>query len=408
MIDIKPSTSIERKLLFLETLLNTAVNEDGTSRISKISNHSVLSGVAGGVAKISGKAEKDVVLAISQLFPDNAYGNQLDQVAENFGIGSRFQALGSSTYIRLVADPNTQYLANTHYFTATNGVRFELEQDVTVGVLGFTYAKVRSLTTGSSTNVEPLSISKCSPQPSGHLNCINEYMATGGRDIESDEIFRARIKDGPNFLARGTIAMIEQVFIKINTKVLRVFNFGVHRDGKLTLAIVTQNGVDLTQSELDELLDRGSSFFNLNECRPFGTDFVGMKLVNVQFQPVDVSFRVELDSSYNPDEVRKQMQISMSKYLDFRYFDTYRNQVQWDKLLQICQNIPGVIYIPDQYFYPKTDLTIDTFMLPRLRSFLMLNLEGQVITNYNNTLSPSYYPNVVDESFHQTVLKNIV
>jgi len=407
MIEIKPSTSIERQLLFIETLINLSVNEDGSSKISKVSNNSVLSGVAGGVAKVSGKAEKDIVLAVSQLFPDNAYGIQLDQVALNFGIGSRLQALGSSTYIRLVADPGTQYIANTHYFTADNGIRFELEENITVGVIGFNYAKIRSLTTGFSTNVDPLSVSKCSPQPSGHINCVNEYIATGGRDIESDEIFRARIKDGPNFSAKGTISMLEQVFIKINTKVLKVFHLGAHRDGKTVLAIVTQNGVNLNQSELNELLTRSLPYFNLNEHRPFGTDFIGIRLVNLEYQPIDVSLRVQLDDSFNPDEIRKQMQISMSKYLDFRYFDTYKNQLQWDKLLQICQNIPGVIYVPDQYFYPRTDLTIDTFMLPRLRSFLLLNLEGQVIANYNNTLSPVYYPNVVDESFHATILKNI-
>jgi hypothetical protein len=407
MIQIRPTTSIERRLLFLETLLNTAVNEDGSSKISKISSHSVLSGVAGGVAKISGKAEKDVALAVSQLFPDNAYGGQLDQVARDHGIGARLGAIGSSTYIRLVANPGTGYLANTHFFTSTGGITFELEENAQVGSLGFTYAKVRSLDVGSATNVDPLSISKCSPQPSGHLNCINEYIATGGRDIESDEIFRARIKDGPNFVAKGTIAMLEQVFNKINQKVLKIFSFGTHRDGKLTLAIVTQNGVDLTNGELSELLERSAAYFNLNEYRPFGTAYIGIKLINMPYQPLDISVRVELDPSFNPDEIRKQMQINVSKYLDFRYFDTYRNQIQWDKLLHICQNIAGIKYIPDQYFYPRTDLTVDTFTLPRLRSFLMLNLEGQVIVNRSNTLTPVYYPNIIDESFHQTVLKNI-
>lgn len=407
MIEIKPSTSIERKLLFLETLINASVNEDGSSKISKISNHSVLSGVAGGVAKVAGKAEKDIVLAISQLFPDNAYGSQLDQVADNFGIGSRATALGSSTYIRLVASVGTQYLANVNYFTSNTGIRFELEQDIVIGSLGFSYVKIRSITTGASTNVDPLSIFKCSPQPSGHINCINEYMATGGRDVESDDIFRARIKDGGNFLARGTLSMLEQVFIKINMKVLKIVNFGTQRDGKLTLAIITQNGVNLTSSELQELLEKSSKYLNLNEYRPFGTNFVGLKLVNIDYQVVDVSMRVQLNSSFNPDDIRKQMQINLSKYLDFRYFDAFRNQLQWDKMLQICQNIPGVVYIPDQYFYPRTDLVVDVFTVPRLRGFLMLNLEGQVIVNYNNTLSPVYYPNVIDESFHRTILKNI-
>lgn len=400
-LDIRPSTSIERKLLFIETLLNS------TDKVSKVSDNSVLSGVAGGVAKVAGKAEKDIILAVSQLFPDSAFGDQLDQVALNFGIASRFGALGSSTYVRLIGDPGTIYLSNTHYFTAMNGVRFELEQDIVIGVLGFTYAKVRSLTMGLETNVEPLTISKVAPQPSGHLDVVNEYMATGGRDIESDEIFRIRIKDGVNILARGTIAMFEQLFIKINTKVLKVFHQGINNDGKVVLAIATQNGVDLTQSELDELLKKSAEFFSLSEYKPFGTNFYGIKLINITYQPIDISFRVDLDTSYNPDDIRIAIQVNISKYLDFRFFDTSTTKVEWDNLLQICKNIPGVKYVPDQYFYPRTDLAIDVFMLPRMRSFLMLSLEGQVISNFTGTLSPVFYPNVVDESFHQTVLNNI-
>lgn len=407
-MNLTPSTSIERKLLFLETLLNVAVDENGASKISKISDHSVLSGVATGVAKVSGKAEKDIVLAVAQLFPDRANGSQLDQVANNFGIGRRLLALGSSTYIRLVADPGTQYIANIHSFTASSGIKFELETDVIVGDAGFAYAKIRSTTLGSTTNVDPLSISKCIPQPTGHISCVNEYLAIGGRDVESDAMFRSRIKDGPNFLSRGTISMLEQVFIKINSNILKIKNLGCHRDGKLTLAIITQNGADLSQSELDELLFRSRTTYNFNDYRPFGTNFNGIKLVNIQFQPVDISVRAQLDSSYDPDEIRKQMQIQTSKYLDFRYFDSYTNQVEWDRLLQICQSIPGVTYVPDQYFYPRTDLTIDSFMLPRVRSFLLLNLDGQVISNHNNTLSPIYYPSVVDDSYQSTIANNII
>ena len=65
---IKLQTSREKKNLFIETLLNT------TDKISKVGPDSVLGGIAGGVAKVAGKAEKDIILAVSQLFPDTAYG----------------------------------------------------------------------------------------------------------------------------------------------------------------------------------------------------------------------------------------------------------------------------------------------------------------------------------------------
>jgi len=401
MLQIQPSTSIERKLLFLETLLNT------TDKVSKVADNSVLSGVAGGVAKVSGKAEKDIILAVSQLFPDSAFGTQLDQVAANFGISPRYGAQGSSTYVRVTGDVGTTYLASTHFPTSTTGIRFEFEEDFTIGSFGFAYVKVRSIDQGSNTNVPQLSISKLAPQPSGHQNIINEVAAEWGRDIESDELLRIRIKDGANILARGTMAMLEQAFIKVNNKVLKIFNQGQNAAGKIVIAIATQNGQALTQTELDEILTKCAEFFNLTENRPFGTNFYGIQLTNITIQPVDVAFRVDLDSSANPDDVRQAIQVNMSKYLDFRFFDTSRQKVEWDVLLQIAKNVKGVKYIPDQYFYPRTDLNIDINRLPRLRGFLMLDLNGQIISNFTGTLSPVYYPNVIDASYMSTVLPNV-
>jgi Baseplate J-like protein len=397
-LNIQPSTSIERKLLFLETLLN------GTSKVSKVSDNSVLSGFAGGVAKIAGKAEKDIMLAVSQLFPDTAYSDQLDQVALNFGIAPRFGALGASTYVKITATPGTTYIANNHTLISTNGTRFTLEQDTTVGSMGFIYTKVRSTTIGNSTNVEPLTITQITPQPNGHLSVINEYVATGGRDVEDDEMFRVRIKNGSNILARGTIAMLEQLFMSINNKVLKIFHQGTNRLGKVVIAIATQNGVNLSSNELDELLAQSADYFSLTEYRPIGTSFSGIELINIEYFPIDISFRVDIDNSYNSDDIRISIQNNISKYLDFRYFDPSVDKVDWINLIEIVKNTPGIRNVPDQYFYPRTNITVDSFCLPRVRSFLMLNLSGQVIANYTGTLSPVYYPSVIDESFHQTIL----
>lgn len=408
MINISPSTTSERKSLFLETLINTAVNEDGTSKVSKVSKHSVLSGIAGGVARIAGKAEKDIALGISQLFPDHAYGSQLDVVAENFGVGKRLGALGSSTFIRLDGDPGTTYAENNTHFTADNGVRFVLEKDAVISEFGFTYAKIKSIDVGSKANVDPLSINKCTPQPTGHKSCVNEYMATGGRDIEDDIVFRARIKDSFNFLSKGTLSQLEQVMIKINPNVLRLWNLGINLDGKNTIGVVTQNGAQLNSSELEELRIGIKSFLNLSDLSPFGSDFIGVVIKNMEIFPVDISFRVEISKDYNADEVRKNIQKVLAKYLDFRYFDSSRQKIEWDKMLQLCQSVEGVNYIPDQYFYPRIDLTVDVHSIPRLRSFLMLDLNGAVILNFQGTLSPIYYPNVVDFSYHRTILESII
>lgn len=397
-INNTPSTSVERKLLFIETLLNT------TDEASKISDESILSGIAGGVAKVAGKAEKDIAILVASLFPDTAYGSQLDVVAANMGIAPRLGALGSSTYVRITATAGTVYLVNTVTFRSTSGIRFTLDADFTVPSFGFGYAKVSSVENGVKSNVDPLTISQVSPQPNGHLNVINEYKADGGRDAESDEILRIRIKDAPNKAARGTLSMLEQLFITINPKVLKLYNYGQDAAGKIVLGVHTQNGSNLSNTELDALLAGSLQYFNLNELRPFGTTFIGIKLMNVQVGFIDLFFRVKLNDSANPDEVRKSIQVAVSKYVDPRFFNPTTQKIEWDNLLEIVKNTNGVDYVPDQYFYPRSDLSFPVGVIPRLRGFLMLDLNGTVISNFQGTLSPEFYPNAIDTDYITTVL----
>lgn len=400
-LNIRPSTSVERRLLFLETLMNM------TDKVSKVSDHSVVSALGGGVAKVAGKAEKDIFLAVSQLFPDYASGQTLDQCAQNFGIAPRFKSQGSSTYVRLVGAPGTVYPVGTVQFRSLNGITFNLESDITLPVEGYSYAKISSIETGDKSNVDALSITTITPSPVGHEYVINEVPADGGYDLESDNLFRVRIKEGANILAKGTLAMLEQLFMLINPKVLKVFHHGIDLNGKVVIAIVTQNGSDLTVQELDEILDLSSPFFALTEYKPWGREWYGLTLKNIEYQPIDISFRVDLDLSFNVDEIRKNIQIQIGKYLDFRYFNPLRDVIEWDNILQIVKSTPGVKYVPDQYFHPRIDVPVALDKLPRLRGFLMLNKEGGVIQNLSGSLSPVYYPSKSDLSFQKTILGNV-
>lgn len=398
-LGIKPTTSRQRRQQFIETLLNS------TDKVSKISPNSVLSGLASGISKIAGKSEKDIILALSQLFPDTAHSTQLNQVALNFGLPYRFGALGSSLYIKVVASPGTVYQKSTHTFQSTSGIQFVQDEDsVSVSDHGYAYIKVSSTTTGSDTNVDPLSITQVTPEPIGHEYVINETQGFGGRDIEADDEFRTRIKNGANLLAKGTLESLTQAFMLINSKVLKCFYYGITQDGKIKIAVATQNGSDLSGPELDELLDEGHKYFCLSEHPPFGTNFYGVELVNVEYQLLDVSFRLDYDISYDIDKIRRDILTSMTKYLDFRTFDPNTELVEWDNLLQIVKDTPGVKYVPDQHFFPRQDVFIDQYKMPRIRGFLLLDMDGSIIQDISGNLSPVYYPNNPDFRFQQTVL----
>ncbi len=286
-------------------------------------------------------------------------------------------------------------------FSASHAFLFIPESDLTVGSLGFDYLKVRSEGTGSNTNVDPNSIITINSAPVGHIAVTNEFMAYGGRDSESDEIFRQRIKKHNNIVARYTLEYYNQLFQQYNSNTLRVLNLGSDNDGKYALAIVTQNGIDLTNSELDNLLASTKQFFAITDLNKFG-EVIGLKLQNATWYYVGdplrdnsgtgIDFRVQLWDGFNPDTVRKNIQINISKYLDFRFWE-YGQKVEWDNLLQIVKNTEGVRYVPDNFFYPNYDEIVPVNQLPRVKKFIMRDIAGNIIADTGNVLSPVFYPN---------------
>jgi len=392
-------TSIqELKQIFLEIFLNK------TDKVNDVGNDSVLNGIAFGVAKIGQKCLVNQSVIEGHLFPDTAYGKYLDNLAKIRGISPRFGSTSSTTYLRLIADPGTFYLRDT-VFTSTTGINFILENDVTVDNNGFAYAKVRSIQEGIKSNVEPLTINKIANNIQGHLSCTNEYRADGGRDEEDDALFRQRIKDNINQLSRNTIAYLEQLFMKVNNNVLKVYKGGIDNTGKLNLIVVSVNGQDFTQDEFNEMLSYSEEFLTITELLRNNNDF-SLNLKNVDWVLVDVDFRVKIDQSYDFDRVRKEIQIQISKLFDYRFWK-FGDKVEWENILFAVRQVDGVRYVPDNYFLPRADINISEYKLPRVRGFIIRDLDGNIIEDNNGVISEFYYPNSPDYSYQSSVLANV-
>jgi len=117
--------------------------------------------------------------------------------------------------------------------------------------------------------------------------------------------------------------------------------------------------------------------------------------------------RKEFYPAYNFDDIRTEIQIRISKYLDFRTWKSGDQRVEWDNILEIVKSTPGVKYVPDEYFYPNIDIFTDKNKIPRLRGFIMMDLNGSLISGITNQFNPVYYPKQADFSYQQTVLRNI-
>lgn len=395
----KITTVDELKQIFIEILLNK------TDKISDVSNESVLNGIAYGCGKLAQRLLVNQAVVESHIFPDTAYGEYLDELANIRGVSERNSAVGSTAYVRIEGDSGTSYDKDLVSFKSSSGITFTLEDNFTIPESGWGYAKVKSTQVGATTNVDALTINSITNAPTGHSAVTNEYRAVGGMDDEDDETFRTRIKESVNQLARTTLSYIEQVFMKINSRVLRVYKGGVDGNNKLNLIVVPVNGVDFSDDEFNEILSKSEEYLSLNELLQDTNGFT-LKLKNVDWLPVDVDFRANIDASYDADDVRKQMQIKISKLFDYRYWK-YGDKIEWENILYSIKSVDGVKYVPDNYFYPQADINVPKYRLPRLRGFILRDLDGNIIADNYSILSAFSFPNDEDTSYQSSVLSSL-
>lgn len=394
MITKTSATITNLKNLFIEMFL------DKTAKVSNVADGSVVNATAFGVAKVAQKAMKDIAIKEAQIFPDTATGVYLDKAAALYGVSPRKGALGSSTYIRVSANPGTVYDTSVT-FVNKNGIRFQVDEALTVRESGYGYVKVRSINAGYSTNVPPNSITNVSPQPQGHIECTNEYYAIGGRDSEDDETFRIRIKNNLNILSKNTIEYWTQTLSNIDDRVLKVMSAGLDEKGIYNLYVVSQNGIFFTEEELDTLLESAQGYFGISELNIEGK-VVGIGIKNIDWFYVGsergLDFRVQLQPDYDVSTVRQNIQVNLTKYLDFRFW-TPGKIVEWDDLLDIVKKTDGVKYVPDEYFFPYYDQQVPANQLPRIRGFVMRDQDGNILYDSDSNFSPLFYPSEPEDLF---------
>lgn len=378
------TTVEELKNLFLRVLFTK------TDKVTKVSDESVTNAIAYGIGKVSQKALKDIAIVKTHLFPEEAYGSNLDTIAARQGVPARFGATGSSVYLRIVANPGTVYLQSQQTFVG-QGITFQLVEDTTIGASGYTYVRARSVQQGENTNVNSLSIDRVVNQPEGHISVINEFKAQGGRDIEDDDLFRYRIINYPNLTSKHTLAFLTALMATFREDVIRVYKKGFDSNGRQVLGVMLSTGGFLTVDEMDELLDKITPYLPLNLVTPFSNPLVVLE--NCNYKPIDISFRVKVSSDSDLTRLRIELQDKMSKYLDLKFWDS--RVVQWEYLLNIVSSNKYCILVPEKYFTPGSDITCYLGEYPRIRSFKMYNLEGQLLSENTNSFEPTLYSDTV-------------
>ena len=392
-METKIHTIEDLKDLFTQMLINRS-----GGKISKISENSVLNGLAYGVAKIAQKGQKDSALIESEIFPEYAYGEYLDKIVERSGIKRRRRNEKSSVYVRLVAKPNTTYAKDKCIFASNTGYTFVLDENVVVGESGIGYFQLKSVDTGSNTNVPAESITQVSNAPSGHIYCINEIAATGGMDIESDEQLLNRLVQNFNGFALDTISKIKGIAMQYLPIIKDIRKIGTN-EGTPILGIVTVNGTNLTEEQLQSLKLYLSKYISISDYIDTTLDASpNIILQNLQPTYIDIDCRIDY-VDIDQETLRRNISLAITKYLDYDKFAT-KKQVDWEELFYIVRDVYGISSLPEQYFSPKEDILLSVNSYPRLRGLVLRNLQGEVISSSTNIV-PVYYPENFKNIYNQ-------
>lgn len=397
---IKPQTIEELKQLQMKLFFSV------TDKVTKITDASVLNGIFYANAKLAQKMLKDIAISQSHLYPDYSFGQYLDNSASQMGVTPRHSSSPSTTYVRLVGEVGTFYNSSLHVISG-NGVSFTMSNSVTIPDSGWAYVLVQSNTSGLNTNVEAFSLNTISNKPVGHIGVTNEYAAQGGRDVESDDVFRYRIKNFTNMAATGTLSKIEQIFMNFDQRVLRVFNAGSERNGKIIFYVLGVSGQIFSDSDFNNMLKKYLQFFSMTEVNIDYLPNAGIELRNVNWKPVDIGFRCRLKEGSDAETVRRDAQINISKELDYRTWELGK-KVEWDNLLQIVKQTKGIDYVSDNFFTPNADLAIGYGELPRVRGFQMLDLDGALLSDGGGVLNSFFYPNNFEFSTNRLFYRNLI
>ena len=385
------------KLLTIEELkaIKGEIFFNKQSIVTKITDESVLNADLFADSRLAQIILKEIALNEATIFPDYATETSLDNAGTLFASLTRGGQSQSSTNLLVIADSGTFYPQSTTIFTGISGVNFQLISDLTIGDNGYGYAEVKSIDTGISANVLANTITTVSPEPIGHKAVTNEFMAIGGSDLELDEDYRNRIKSHPNIVAQKTFAYITEIARLFDSNILFLQNLGFDNSNIFNIGVMTKNMASLTANELSTLLDNIAPYLSISDINKQGNT-LNIALSNaLQFslggETTGVDFRMQLMNNYDPDIVRKNIQIGMSRFLDPRKWVSATN-ILWTDLLRIATETSGVKYIPDKYFYPGADIVIPSNQFPRIKRFVMRDLYGNIISDNNSVLSPVFYP----------------
>lgn len=292
---------------------------------------------------------RELTIVRRKLFLNTCSGTDLDTYAEQIGVdplrrgsskaGVLLLFTGTSGTViplgtRVVCDlTNIGYVTKSQITLGSANPSF-----ITSGAINVATANVGDVVWaecevgGEIGNVPAHSISVITV---ANVKVTNPSPAQGGRDLESDQQFRYRIKNYVKLLNKNTQKYYEALCMKYNANVLRVLvePNPATIDG-IIINVLTKSGAPLTASELQQL---SAQIYAEQKA------FTEVTCINVAFTLITVDERATLKSengvAVNPEKHYADTAGALAAYFDWSKWE-WGGKVSRDNVFVICDTVP--------------------------------------------------------------------
>jgi len=351
-----------------------------------------------------------------KLFINTAESADLDILAEERGV-TRLGATKAGAMLLFTGTLNTVITANTVITDPTSNIGYKLQENVTIGgknpnfvidgAINIANASIgdiawaECLIAGTNGNCQANSITQLSL--SGVTSVTNPSPAQGGKDIESDDELRYRLKNYIKLLNQQTQQYYQALCKDLDSRVLRVLaQKDTSRPDGIKIIITTTSGVPLPQVDLDILSA---------QIKEKQRSFTEISCANIAFTLVSVSMRVKLKpivgSTIDSEKYFRDASAALAKYFDWSMWE-YDKDISVDDVYIICQAVPQTDDIELSTFQINgsngSTILIGSTSLPYFQSISITDItKAPYLTQSNTSITQNYLLKTIQQNQNQGV-----
>lgn len=363
----------------LKDLIGIFVSQ--TEKVTSFGKDGIVRGIFHSVSNVVSEMWNDLYQTKRQMQLTTAEGNDLIEFGERRGVPKN-AAAKSSVVLIFNGPDNTVISAGTNIKSIIDSsIVYTTKVEITLGSANPNIVRpikansigdiviAESVATGSQTSVDVNELTVIDPEIAG-VTVTNLVPSSGGKDIESDDEYRERIKNIIDSLAQGTQAFYEALAMKADSTVMKAKAIKSQYGG-VDVYLVKNSLGDYDNSELSTI---ASYIYDYQKA------FQNISCKNAIRRSIEVRGKFLIKSGYTNDQVFSAIASKIASYISgiFKFTTT----VKFIDLVNEIAEAEGLTSIDLSNFYlngAQADIYLTSVEVPVFTHLLFIDSFNNVI-----------------------------